>query len=79
MVKKSLNSKIIIDFDYEKLRALKKYSSEKNINVEEELVNTINRLYERVVPPSVKIYIEDVLTVVENNTEIGHVEGKNKL
>lgn len=54
------NSKITIEFDSEKYKALLKFSAKKNINIEGELCDTLEKLYQKNVPAVVREFIEDV-------------------
>lgn len=49
---------IQLKFDEEKLTALGKYMQKKGMSLESELQDTIQKLYERYVPPAVREYIE---------------------
>lgn len=52
------NEKITIEFDDEKLDALQVYLNEKEISLECELVDTVQKLYEKHVPVPVRSFIE---------------------
>lgn len=52
-------STIQISFDDEKLKALKRYIAKRDSTVEAELQKAIQRLYEKVVPPPVREYIDE--------------------
>ena len=52
------NEKITIEFDDEKLDALLVYLNEKEIVLESELIDTVQKLYEKNVPIPVRSYIE---------------------
>lgn len=52
------NEKITIEFDDEKLDALQVYLNEKEISLESELVDTVQKLYEKHVPIPVRSFIE---------------------
>lgn len=49
---------IQLKFDEEKLTALGKYMQKKGVSLETELQDTMQKLYERYVPPAVREYIE---------------------
>ena len=51
-------SQIIIPVDTEKLSALRQYAAKKGISLEAELTGAVDRLYEKLVPPAVREYIE---------------------
>jgi len=48
---------VSVNYDAERLNALYKYMGDKNLNLELEIFDMIERLYERHVPPTVKEYI----------------------
>lgn len=52
------NEKITIEFDDEKLDALQVYLNEKEISLDAELVDTVQKLYEKHVPVMVRSFIE---------------------
>ena len=52
------NEKITIEFDDEKLDALNVYLNEKELVLENELVDTVQKLYEKHVPIMVRSFIE---------------------
>lgn len=52
------NEKITIEFDAEKYRALKIFSGKKGINVNDELTDLLEKLYQKNVPTGVKEFIE---------------------
>lgn len=52
------NEKITIEFDDEKLDALNVYLNEKELVLENELVDTVQKLYEKHVPVMVRSFIE---------------------
>lgn len=49
---------VTVSYDEEKLEALKKYLARKDIGVEDELVKSIDTLYNKNVPSAVKEYLE---------------------
>lgn len=49
---------VTVNYDSERLSALYKYMGDKNLCLENEIVDVIEHLYERHVPPSVKQYID---------------------
>lgn len=51
---------ITVSMDAEKLRATKRYMEKKDANIESELCDQIQKLYEKYVPLSVREYIESV-------------------
>lgn len=48
-----------IDYSEEKFKALKISLKEKNKDLDEEIINHIESLYQRNVPKMLKIYVED--------------------
>ena len=53
------NTKITIEFDAEKYKALQKFAGKKDINLEKELADTLDKLYLKTVPAAVREYIGD--------------------
>ena len=49
---------VTVSYDEDKLDALKRYSERKGIDVEDELVKSIDTLYARNVPPAVKEFLD---------------------
>ncbi|MCB7347751.1 DUF6103 family protein, partial [Desulfovibrio desulfuricans] len=49
---------IQLKYDEEKLSALEKYMIKKEADLEVELLHTLQKLYEKYVPPAVREYIE---------------------
>ena len=47
-----------IKFDAERYAALQRYADRKKISVEQELLDCVERLYKKLVPPDVRDYIE---------------------
>lgn len=52
-------TELSISFDKEKLSALKRYMGKKELNLEDELADTVVKLYEKYVPAPVREYIEE--------------------
>lgn len=52
------NSKIVLEYDDEKLDALNIFIKEKGTTVDEELMDALEKLYEKIVPQNVKVYID---------------------
>ena len=50
---------IAIQMDAEKLRAVKRYMEKKDANLEKELGNSLQKLYEKYVPATVREYIDE--------------------
>lgn len=48
-----------ISFNAEKLRAVKTYMEKKEIDLEDELVDQLEKLYDKYVPANVREYIDD--------------------
>ena len=52
-------SMIQMKFETSKYQALKRYAAKKEVSLEQELEETLNRLYRKLVPQDVREYIED--------------------
>lgn len=52
-------SELMISFDGEKLSALRRYMAKKEMNLEAELNDAVQKLYEKFVPAPVREYIEE--------------------
>lgn len=52
-------SAIQVKFETSKYQALKRYAVKKEVSLEQELEETLNRLYRKLVPQDVREYIED--------------------
>ena len=52
-------SAIQVKFETSKYLALKRYAAKKEVSLEQELEETLNRLYRKLVPPDVREYIEE--------------------
>ena len=50
---------ISISMDAEKLRATKKYMEKKELSIEKELADALQKLYEKHVPATVRDYIDE--------------------
>ena len=50
---------ISISVDAEKLRATKKYMEKKELSIEKELADALQKLYEKHVPATVRDYIDE--------------------
>ena len=50
-------SAIQVKFETSKYQALKRYAVKKEVSLEQELEETLNRLYRKLVPPDVREYI----------------------
>ena len=50
---------IQVKFEADKYQALKRYALKKELSLEEELEETLNRLYKKLVPVDVREYIEE--------------------
>ena len=53
------NTKITIEFDAEKYKALQKFAGKKDIDIEKEITDTLDKLYLKTVPAAVREYIGD--------------------
>ena len=60
LIKKEKNNEIILSVTYpmDKMDALRLYIKGEGDEIEQELIKTIDRLYGRYVPPSVKLYLQ---------------------
>ncbi|MBE5077614.1 DUF6103 family protein [Anaerotignum lactatifermentans] len=52
-------SVVQVKFETSKYQALKRYAAKKEISLEQELNETLNRLYRKLVPTDVREYIEE--------------------
>ena len=52
-------SSIQVKFETSKYLALKRYAAKKEVSLEQELEETLNRLYRKLVPTDVREYIEE--------------------
>jgi hypothetical protein len=50
---------VTVSFDAAKLKAIKLYMSRKGVSLEQELVEQLNKLYEKYVPVNVRDYIAE--------------------
>ena len=50
---------VTVSFDAAKLKAIKLYMSRKEVSLEQELAEQLQKLYERYVPVNVRDYIEE--------------------
>lgn len=50
---------ITVSMDAEKLRAVKRYMEKKDADLEQELCDSLQKLYEKYVPASVREYIDE--------------------
>lgn len=53
---------ISVSFDEEKLTALKRYMTKKDLDLDAELVDALQKLYEKYVPALVREYIDEADT-----------------
>ena len=68
---------ITVSMESEKLRATKKYMEKKDISLEQELGDALQKLYEKYVPAPVREYIDE--TAEESNTSPKRNSNKAKL
>ncbi|MFI3174763.1 MAG: DUF6103 family protein [Bacillota bacterium] len=54
---------VTVKYDAEKLRAIQKYLVKKEIALQNELAEQLDRLYEKHVPNQVREYLEDIVAV----------------
>ena len=67
---------IQLKYDEEKLSALEKYMIKKEVDLEVDLLHTLQKLYEKYVPPAVREYIESRETC-EGRTGMRSQERRN--
>ena len=67
---------ISVSLEAEKLRAIKKYMEKKEIDVQDELAEQLQKLYEKYVPVNVREYIDEK-NEEESNTKIPRKPAKN--
>lgn len=53
--------KITIEVEAEKYKALQQFGNKKNLNIENELADTFEKLYQKTVPAPVKEYIGEII------------------
>ena len=53
------NDTIVISLEAEKLRAIKKYMEKKEADLQAEMVDQLQKLYEKYVPANVREYIDE--------------------
>jgi hypothetical protein len=53
-----LGKTITVDFDADKLKALRFYAAKKGVDVEAELLESLQKSYEKLVPAATREYIE---------------------
>lgn len=58
-----------MDYDEEKLKAIRLFLEKKHVSLEEELSLYLDKLYEKNVPKDVKIFIENSFVKEENLNE----------
>lgn len=49
---------VMVGYDEEKLCALKMYAQQKSVSIEEELAQTLEALYQKVVPSNVRFFLD---------------------
>lgn len=54
---------ITVQMDAEKLRAVKRYMEKKDADLEQELCDQLQRLYEKFVPANVREYIDESVDI----------------
>jgi hypothetical protein len=70
---------ITVQMDGEKLRAVKRYMEKKDADLEQELCDQLQRLYEKFVPASVREYIDEGCEDVPATASSKKQKGKMKL
>lgn len=63
------NDTVVISLEAEKLRAIKKYMVKKEADLQMELVDQLQKLYEKYVPANVREYIDEREEVEEIKPE----------
>ena len=58
-----LKNNVVISFDAEKYHALQMQLEKQGIQLDDELISYLERLYQKHVPPDVKTYVEYMLTI----------------
>ena len=51
-------TQLIIPYDAEKLAALRQYATKKDVSIDTELTDSVDKLYEKLIPQAVREYIE---------------------
>ena len=51
-------TQLTIPYDAEKLTALRQYASKKDVSIDAELTDAVDKLYEKLIPQAVREYIE---------------------
>ncbi len=69
---------ITISFESEKLDALNFYISKKDVDLQSELADTVQKLYEKFVPQPTREYIEDKLQREQKPKKSAPKEAKNE-
>ena len=64
------DGKMVISYDAEKLKALKHYAAQRNVDVSQVLTETLDRLFSRCVPQSVQAYLE-IAREIQNSNQGG--------
>ena len=54
-----ITAQLTVSIDAEKLSALRHYAAKKEVSIEAELTDAVDRLYEKLVPAAVREYIEN--------------------
>ena len=67
---------ISVSLEAEKLRAIKKYMEKKEIDVQDELAEQLQKLYEKYVPVNVREYIDEK-NEEESRTKTPRKQAKN--
>ncbi len=70
-------SAIQVKFETSKYLALKRYAAKKEVSLEQELEETLNRLYRKLVPPDVREYLKKARKWKEQVNEKRKTKKKN--
>lgn len=52
-------TKITVEFDADKYKALQKFAGKKDLDIEKELTDTLDKFYQKIVPAPVREFIEE--------------------
>lgn len=61
--------KIVLNFDGQKLQAIKIFSPKDGLSIEEQLIDHLEKLYQKIVPQPTRLYIEEMQKSASANTK----------
>ena len=61
--------KIVLNFDAQKLQAIRIFSPKDGLSIEEQLMDQFEKLYQKIVPPPARTYIEKTQKSASVNTK----------